>query len=113
MEFMEGRRLSDVAPELDVKDIMSVLRQLVQLEARMMSFSFPAGGSLYYTKDLEKMGGKIRSIPLNDEQFCIGLDAGLHMWFGRRSQLDVERGPCRTMSYFGDSVETEPHKYFR
>lgn len=38
-------------------------------------------------------------IPLN-EHFCVGPDARLHMWYGRRSQLDVDRGPCTSLSAF-------------
>ncbi|OCB84911.1 hypothetical protein A7U60_g8133 [Sanghuangporus baumii] len=92
MEFVRGTKLSDVWLELEEPDIVSVLRQLAQLESRMMSIPFPAGGSLYYTNDLKKVAGRT-GIPLNDERFCVGLDARLHMWFGRRSQLDVDRGP--------------------
>jgi hypothetical protein len=99
MEFMRGTKLSDVWLELEEPDIVSVLRQLVQLESRMMSIPFPAGGSLYYTNDLEKVAGRT-GIPLNDERFCVGPDARLHMWYGRRSQLDVDRGPCTPLSAF-------------
>ena len=97
MEFMRGTKLSDVWLELEEPDIILVLRQLAQLESRMMSIPFPAGGSLYYTNDLEKVAGRM-GIPLNDERFCIGPDVRLHMWYGRRSQLDVDRGPCTPLS---------------
>ena len=98
MEFMRGTKLSDVWQELEEPDIVSVLRQLAQLESRMMSIPFPAGGSLFYTKDLEKVAGRT-GIPLNDERFCVGPDVRLHMWYGRRSQLDVDRGPCTLLSF--------------
>ncbi|KAF8154516.1 hypothetical protein B0H34DRAFT_716832 [Crassisporium funariophilum] len=68
------------------------MRQIVQLESHMMSIPFPSGGSLYYTNDLEKMAGRTGN-PLNDDDFSVGPDARLRMWFGRRSQLKVERGP--------------------
>ncbi|KAF9490355.1 hypothetical protein BDN71DRAFT_193600 [Pleurotus eryngii] len=92
MEYVRGTKLSDVWMELKEPDIVSVLRQLVQLESRMMSITFPAGGSLYHAKDLEKMTRR-KVIPLDDEAFCVGPDVRLHMWYGRRSQLDVDRGP--------------------
>ncbi|KAG5641172.1 hypothetical protein DXG03_005860 [Asterophora parasitica] len=57
MQFMRGPKLSDVWLELKEPDIISVLRQPAQLETRMMSIAFPAGGSLYYTNDLEKSAG--------------------------------------------------------
>ena len=100
MEFMRGTKLSDVWTDLEEPDIISVLRQLAQLESRMMSIPFPAGGSLYYTNDLEKKVAGRTGIPLNDERFCVGPDVRLHMWYGRRSQLDVDRGPCTPLSSF-------------
>jgi hypothetical protein len=99
MEFMRGTNLSYVWMELKETDIVSVLRQLVQLESRMMSIPFPAGGSLYYTNDLEKVARRT-GMPLNDEGFCVGPDVRLHMWSGRRSQLDMDRGPCTPLSAF-------------
>ena len=98
MEFMRGTKLSDVWLKLEAPDIVSVLRQLAQLESRMMSIPFPAGGSLYYTNDLEKVALRT-GIPLKDERFCVGPDARLHMWYGRRSQLDVDRGPCTSLFF--------------
>lgn len=60
---------------------------------------FPAGGSLYYAKDLEKVAGRPGTL-LEDERFCVGSDTRLPLWFGRRSQLDVDRGPCRQLFAF-------------
>ena len=78
--------------ELEEPDIILVLRQLAELESRVMSIPFPAGGSLYYTTDLEKVAGR-RGIPLDDNhRFCVGPDARLRMWYGRRSQLKEKRG---------------------
>lgn len=99
MQFMRGKKLSDVWPELEDSDIISILRQLVQLESRMMSISFPAGGSLYYARDLEKVAGRA-AIPLEDVRFCVGPNTRLPMWYGRRTQLDVDRGPCMQFPYF-------------
>ena len=99
MEFMRGTNLRDVWMELEEPDIVSILRQLAQLESRLMSIPFPAGGSLYYTNDLEKVAGRT-GIPLNDDRFCVGPDARLRMWYGRRSQLNVHRGPCTPLSVF-------------
>lgn len=92
MEFMRSTKLSDVWLELEEPDIVSALRHLALLESRMISIPFPAGGSLYHTNELEKVAGRT-CVPLNDKRFCVGPDARLHMWFGRRLQLDVDRGP--------------------
>ncbi|KAI0772816.1 hypothetical protein BD413DRAFT_603712 [Trametes elegans] len=96
MQFMRGTKLSDVWMELEEREIASVLQQLVHLESRIMSLPFPAGGSLYYANDLENVAGGTVGVPLQDGRFCIGPDARLCMWYGRRSQLDVNRGPYRS-----------------
>ncbi|CDO71632.1 hypothetical protein BN946_scf184911.g102 [Trametes cinnabarina] len=76
MEFVTGTKLSNVWMELQGAEVASVVRQMVQLEARFMSIPFPAGGSLYYAHDLQKAAGKTTGvpIPLDDERFCIGPD---------------------------------------
>ncbi|KAI0327250.1 hypothetical protein GY45DRAFT_1427965, partial [Cubamyces sp. BRFM 1775] len=38
------------------------------------------------------------SVPLDDKRFCVGPDARLPMWYGRRSQLDLDREPWRQHS---------------
>lgn len=87
MELMRGVTLSDVWLRLGESDIVSILRQLTQFESQMMSISFTVGGSLYHAHDL-------------DERFCVGPDTRLPMWYGGRSQLDVDRGPCKPLSAF-------------
>jgi hypothetical protein len=100
MDFVQGSLLSEVWPSLDDDEAISVVRQLTQLESRMMSLSFPAGGSLYFTKDLEKVAPGL-GIPLDDDKrFCVGPDVRLPLWYGRRAKLDVNRGPCTPSSAF-------------
>lgn len=67
----------------------------------MMSIPFPAGGSVYYTKGLE-MAGK-SSILLEDERSSVGPDTRLPLWYGRRSQLDVDVG--RSLPFFYYSLK--------
>lgn len=100
MEFVRGPTLTDAWRDLEDSDIIAILRQVVQLKSKMMSIPFPAGG-LYYAQDLEKVASGI-GIPLEVKRFCVGPDVRLAMWFGRRSQLDVDRGPCRPLYAFHD-----------
>lgn len=74
MEFIRGTKLGDVWLGLGESDIVSILRQLVQLESQMMSISFRAGGSLYYAHYMEKMAGRA-AILLKDKRFCVGSDS--------------------------------------
>ena len=97
MEFVHGPKLSEIWPSLGDEEIIAVLHQLTQLESRMMSQPFPAGGSLYFTKDLEKVAPGL-GVPLEDKRFCVGPDTKLALWYGRRAGLDVNRGPCMPLS---------------
>lgn len=99
MEFVHGPKLSEVWPSLGDEEVISVLHQLTQLESRMMSQPFPAGGSLYFTKDLEKVAPGL-GVPLEDKRFCVGPDTKLALWYGRRAGLDVNRGPCMPLSAY-------------
>jgi hypothetical protein len=58
MEFVNDMNLSDIWFDLGEQEIISVVRQLVELEANMMAACFPAGGSLYYAHDLERGAGR-------------------------------------------------------
>ena len=99
MQFVQGTTLSDIWFDLGERDIISISHQVAELESKMMSIPFPAGGSLYYSKDLEMLAGSL-GIPLEDKRFCIGPDTSPPLWYGRRTQLDVGRGPCRPLSAF-------------
>ncbi|THG98003.1 hypothetical protein EW026_g4119 [Hermanssonia centrifuga] len=98
MEFIQGISLSDIWFGLGEGEIISISHQLAEFESKMMSIAFPAGGSLYYTKDLENAAGSTSwvsspGITLEDKRFCVGPDTSLHLWYGKRSQLDLDRGP--------------------
>ena len=102
MQYIEGESLADVLSDLEDENVVSILRQLVQLESDMLSMVFPAGGSLYFAEDLANVPGSPSGltkpgVALKDKRFCIGPDVRLHMWYGRRSQLDVNRGPCTSL----------------
>lgn len=99
MESVEGTPLGDMWFDLEEGDIISITRQLPEFEWKMMSVAFPAGGSLYYARDLEKVAGR-SGISLENERLCVCPDTRLVLWSGRRSQLDVDRGPCRPLSAF-------------
>ncbi|EQL02629.1 protein kinase subdomain-containing protein PKL/CAK/Fmp29 [Ophiocordyceps sinensis CO18] len=98
MEFVQGTNLNDIWFDLGEGEIISISRQLVELESKMMSIAFPAGGSIYYTKDLQNAAECASwptrpGITLEDKRFCVGPDTSVRLWYGRRSHLDVDRGP--------------------
>ncbi|KAG5338932.1 hypothetical protein C0989_005566 [Termitomyces sp. Mn162] len=93
MEYVEGTDLNEFWFDLGEEEIKSLMDQLAKLESIMMSISFPAGGSIYYTEDLKRLSGN-SGIPL-EGPFCIGPDVSLPLWYGRREQLDIFRGPYK------------------
>lgn len=99
MEFIRGIKLSEVWRNLSEKDVVSNVRDLTRLKSNMTSVLFPAGGSLYYTSDLENVA-RGPGVPLEDERFCVGPDTRLPLWYGRRTQLEVPRGHCMPLSTF-------------
>ena len=110
MEYVQGTDLSQIWFDLKEDEIISLMDQLAKIESTMMSISFPAGGSIYYARDLKELSGnegipleenesipldeQIESISLEKERFCIGPDVSPPLWYGRREQLNVFRGPC-------------------
>ncbi|KAJ4464581.1 kinase-like domain-containing protein, partial [Lentinula aciculospora] len=93
MEYVDGIDLSQIWFDLRKDEVISLMDQLAKVESIMMSISFPAGGSIYYARDLKNLSGN-EGIPL-EEGFCIGPDVSVPLWYGRREQLDVFRGPYK------------------
>ncbi|PKY06504.1 kinase-like protein [Aspergillus campestris IBT 28561] len=88
MEKMEGIPLGEVWYSMTPKEMHKVMRQVVELETRLMALDFPACGSIYFRSELpaEEM------FPLSGE-FCIGPMAHYSWWRGERGDLDIDRGP--------------------
>ncbi|KLO16689.1 protein kinase subdomain-containing protein PKL/CAK/Fmp29 [Schizopora paradoxa] len=91
MEYLEGTRFVDVLFDLDEGEVISILRQVAELENKFMTMGFPAGGSLYFTVDLKYINQP--GVPLYNDEFSIGPEASVEMWSGRRGLLHVNRGP--------------------
>ncbi|KAF2459141.1 kinase-like domain-containing protein [Lineolata rhizophorae] len=66
MEFVQGAKLSEVWPGLGDQEVISV-------------------------KVAPGLG-----VPLEDRRFCVGPDTKLALWYGRRTELDVHRGPYQS-----------------
>ncbi|PWY89730.1 kinase-like protein [Aspergillus heteromorphus CBS 117.55] len=97
MELIQGQNLGDIWFDLSERQRYKLIAQLVQLESRLFALRFPASGSLYYCSDLPESNRVIipnsSSLSTNEGRFCIGPDTSLGLWYGRRLNLPVERGP--------------------
>lgn len=90
MEKLDGIPLGEVWYTMTPEEQYKVMRQVVELETKIMGLHLPAFGSIYYQRDLSTE----RSVPLEDG-FCIGPIAHWSWWNGGRSGLDIDRGPCK------------------
>lgn len=97
LEFMRGTNLGDVWFELGERARLEVVRRLVEMENRLFTLSFPASASLYYTKDLDRAETRYElPSPVGERgPLCIGPETTLAMWYGKRSDIETSRGPCR------------------
>ncbi|KAE8318371.1 kinase-like domain-containing protein [Aspergillus transmontanensis] len=99
MEYMRGRSLGDLWYGLSEDGCSTIIRNIVNLEARLFKLQFPASGSLYYTADLYSKTDR-PPVPIEDPpsngRFSIGPETTPRMWFGKRRELQVERGPYET-----------------
>lgn len=99
MELVQGKNLGDVWYTLSEQERKTMVTELVQLEARLFGLRFPASGSLYYYDDLRDRDSRIVTLsPDSTHRFCIGPDTSLRLWYGKRLNLSVERGPCKYLS---------------
>lgn len=97
MELVRGTNLGDIWFDLPEKARITVVTRLVELESRLFALPFLASGSLYYTRDLDVETRKAEVLTTNTSckgSFCIGPDTRLSLWYGKRSKLNLDRGPC-------------------
>lgn len=97
MELVHGKCLGDVWFDLSEKAMHTIIAKLVDLESRLFNITFPANGSLYYSKDLPVKSNHVEVPPtssITSGRFCIGPDTTLGLWYGRRQNAGVDRGPC-------------------
>jgi hypothetical protein len=87
LELVRGTNLGDIWFDLSEKATITVVTNLVELESRLFSLTFPASGSLYYTEDLPAGLSKVDisiAEPACDARFCMGPDTRLRLWHGKR-----------------------------
>ncbi|EEH10506.1 conserved hypothetical protein [Histoplasma capsulatum G186AR] len=94
MELVQGQNLGDIWYTLSEQERITLVTKLVQLESRLFGLQFPASGSLYYFDDLPAHDHPvIVPSPSSTRRFCIGPDTSPGLWYGKRLDLSVERGP--------------------
>lgn len=95
MNKLPGKPIGDAWFDLSEQQRLRVLHDIAQLEAKLFSIQIPAGGSIYYTRDLDQRIPKV-DIPGSGGQYCVGSYTGLRWWFDRRGDLELDRGPRKS-----------------
>ncbi|RMY82141.1 hypothetical protein D0862_12113, partial [Hortaea werneckii] len=99
MEFCSGMDLASIWDGLGEACQTRVVRSLVDVKARLSNIRLPASGSLYFLRDVP---ANVTKVAVNTEDadrpdsLYLGPTTDLPFWFGKRSNLDVDRGPFST-----------------
>lgn len=98
MEKVQGVSLGSLWLSLSTKELVTVIKQIVDIETRLFSSHFPKHGSLYYKKDLEEKfhedNPNVANSNLLADRFCVRPVATSAFWEKERGQMNLDRGPC-------------------
>ena len=97
MQKAPGKPLEDHWFQLTQKERARLMESYIKLERMLLDLRFDAHGSIYYKESLpSKLQSDLHASERKDDtdRFCIGPTADYMFWLGRRSQLDIHRGPC-------------------
>lgn len=74
---------------------------IVDIEKKLFALPFASIGSIYFKKDIPtSLQGSLYTPGEPDEAgdsdvYCIGPIADYMFWYGKRGELDLDRGPCK------------------
>lgn len=99
LEKIDGSPLGDRWFTIGNKTRAEIMKQIVAVETRFMSITFPASGSLYYRKDLTSSEPNVL-LPeqTTADDIAVGPIAQYEWWYKERASLNVDRGPCTAPS---------------
>ncbi|EGE79026.2 phosphotransferase enzyme family protein [Blastomyces dermatitidis ATCC 18188] len=106
MEFAPGIGLDTKWFDLTKREQRTVAIEIVEVERKLFGIPFGSFGSLYFKKDIPpELQADLYAPGVEDpsgdsDTFCIGPIADDMFWYGKRAEMQVDRGPWRN-----------PHKY--
>lgn len=99
MEEVPREGMNDRWYDMTEERRTNLVFQIAKIESKLFTINFPASGSIYYPHDL---GPRLNRLDLPDPRretaYCIGLSVAQTLWFGKRSEINTNRGPCTYMS---------------
>lgn len=106
MEPASGIGLDSKWFELTKKQQLTVTTEIVDMETKLFSIPFNATGSIYFKKDIPShlQTDLYRPGTLDPDghskTFCLGPIADYMFWYGKRAEMQLDRGPCKNCSCY-------------
>lgn len=111
MEKVKGVPLSQTWFGLSLTTKYKIIMQIVDIEARLCSATFPTHGCLYYTANTtEEKNHTLASNPR--ERFRIGPVVDPLLWRDERYDMPLSRGPCQFHRVFF-SISCSANSFYR
>ncbi|KAE8356230.1 kinase-like domain-containing protein [Aspergillus coremiiformis] len=112
MEEAVGKQLESVWDRLRPESKLAIMRELVSIEEKLVSFSFSHFGNLYFKSDAVEGAVPaeiISDVPLELKEkvsklFTIGPSVEREFWQKERSKMEVNRGPWLSPLDYARSV---------
>ncbi|EEQ83751.1 phosphotransferase enzyme family protein [Blastomyces dermatitidis ER-3] len=102
-EEARGTPLKDVWANMEARDQIAFIENLVSIHKKLLSVTFNRYGSLYFSScpikgSRAEVKGLISTAVQRDvmDKFTIGPTARNDFWFKERANLDIDRGPWET-----------------
>ncbi|QVM09477.1 Phosphotransferase enzyme [Coccidioides posadasii str. Silveira] len=119
MEEAAGTKLEDVWDNLSLEDRISIMKDLVSIENKLLSVSFSRYGNLYYSG--EAVPGAVVAEVVNDTspelktdvktRFSIGPVVARDFWTKERSVMDIDRGPWKLPHEYAVALARREQKW--
>ncbi|PYH40452.1 phosphotransferase family protein [Aspergillus saccharolyticus JOP 1030-1] len=118
MEEAPGTKLEDLWDNFSLEEKIEVMKDLVQLEKKMLQAPLNNYGSLYYAgADIRDAVPADTSAEISSElkdkirrRFVIGPIAERHYWSKERAEMALDRGPCLSPKQPQDYVLSLAHR---
>jgi len=105
MKRITGRQLCDVWPTMSEASRFGLVKSMVEIETKLTTAKLSKYGSIYYRNDhpdglnCEESTILATSGTKDTSRFIIGPVTQQSFWTDEKSDLDINRGPCRCISY--------------
>ncbi|GIK02212.1 phosphotransferase enzyme [Aspergillus viridinutans] len=108
-EKATGQPLGSLWDTLPLPSRLDIVKQIVDIEKKLASITFPKHGCIYYQSDLESRHAtpSFASVPDNNPglpKFAIGPLTHPKYWQGKRALMELDRGPWNSIADYAVAV---------